>query len=55
LTSRLQPDGSVLTDQDPACDDLAVVEIRGAVFTHPETGIRLLGAEFVVQVETSES
>lgn len=53
LTSRLMDDGSILTNQDPAADDLVVRQFRGYRRERLESGVEVLCGDFLVQVETS--
>lgn len=50
LTSRLQNNGSILTDQDPACDSLAVREFRGYRRTTLPNGSDVLLGDWVVEL-----
>lgn len=53
LTSRLDDEGNVTDDQDPACADLVVLrKSRYRVFDIPQVG-RVVGCEWTVKVITT--
>lgn len=52
LTSRMRDNGTVVSDQEPACDSLVVQSFQGYRRGMVGTVAHLLG-EWVVQVETS--
>lgn len=52
LFSRLQDDGSILTDQPAAAHSVGFLEFAGAGRTAGKTGADLLTANWIVQVQT---
>lgn len=53
LTSRLQDSGSILTDQDPACDSLHVREFRGYRKTRLASGTEVFLGDWLIELLAS--
>jgi hypothetical protein len=53
LTSRLRDNGSVLENQDPVADSVAVQEFRGYRRSRLASGVEVLLGDWLVQVLTS--